>query len=296
MFKKHIILYFLCFSSFCFSQEKKYFRLTDSVFSEGNVYTTWNIIWDFNGGNILPPDCYSETHAGCKQSLSDHSKTIDSLLLFFITHPQLTVEVKCHVDSRGNPEYNQKLTMHRSKNLCCYLTNGAITSDKIIPWGAGESEPLISEKEILKMKTREEQEKAHQFNRRTEFIIKKIDSDVKSVYVFPSLLSSREAKIRFSEMDSLVDMTQTGHYFFERRLNQFIETHRDSLAKGLVGMQQQKRVYAAGWKNGELWLFTETYPEGKDPCAIKINLSHFPYKKSKPVNTNDKPGIIYDFD
>jgi len=45
----------------------------------------------------------------------------------------------------------------------------------MIPKGYGESQLRITDAEIAKMKTKEEQEAAHQMNRRTEFRVLSFD-------------------------------------------------------------------------------------------------------------------------
>ena len=56
-----------------------------------------------------------------------------------------------------------------------YLIGRGIASDRLVPKGKGESQPIISDKEINAMATEEEQEKAHQVNRRTVFKILRYD-------------------------------------------------------------------------------------------------------------------------
>jgi outer membrane protein OmpA-like peptidoglycan-associated protein len=56
-----------------------------------------------------------------------------------------------------------------------YLIEKGIAEERLTPKGLGESVPLISDKEINAMKTEEEQEQAHQVNRRTVFKILSYD-------------------------------------------------------------------------------------------------------------------------
>jgi outer membrane protein OmpA-like peptidoglycan-associated protein len=89
-------------------------------------------------------------------------------------NPTLKIELSAHTDSRGSDEYNLKLSDERAKSCVNYLIQKGIHSNRIIAKGYGETQPIIREEMIEKLRTEEEKEQAHQKNRRTE--IKIIDN------------------------------------------------------------------------------------------------------------------------
>ena len=56
-----------------------------------------------------------------------------------------------------------------------YLVTKGIDPARMVPKGYGESKLRITDKQIAAMKTKEEQEAAHQQNRRTEFRVLRWD-------------------------------------------------------------------------------------------------------------------------
>jgi hypothetical protein len=100
-------------------------------------------------------------------------KALDLLSIMLISNPSVVIDVTIHTDTKGPAEKNTAAAQARGEGIRNYLLKKGVkaTQVKIIP--AGESAPLISEGEILKMKT-EEQEAAHKRNRRVEIRISKV--------------------------------------------------------------------------------------------------------------------------
>lgn len=96
-------------------------------------------------------------------------KILDDLAAFLILNDNLSVEIASHTDARGSDTYNQDLSQRRAKSCVDYLISKGIAADRLVATGYGESKPLIPEKDINAMTTKEEQEAAHQKNRRTSF-------------------------------------------------------------------------------------------------------------------------------
>lgn len=96
-------------------------------------------------------------------------KILDDLAAFLELNDNLSVEISSHTDARGSDKYNQTLSQARAKSCVDYLITKGIAADRLVAQGYGESKPLISEKEIAAMPTKEESESAHQKNRRTAF-------------------------------------------------------------------------------------------------------------------------------
>lgn len=90
-------------------------------------------------------------------------------------NPNFVIQLESHTDTRGSADYNQRLSQARAETCVEYLISKGIDSERIEPVGKGESDPKISDAEINAMATEEEQEKAHQVNRRTVFRILRYD-------------------------------------------------------------------------------------------------------------------------
>jgi peptidoglycan-associated lipoprotein len=106
-------------------------------------------------------------------------------------YPDMVIELGSHTDYRGIDKYNQDLSQRRAESARRWLVNKGIATSRILAQGYGESKPKpVSEKmaaENLFMKmgdtltrefidnlaSKEQQEEAHQLNRRTEFKIVK---------------------------------------------------------------------------------------------------------------------------
>ena len=82
-------------------------------------------------------------------------------------HPDLTVELGSHTDSRGIDIYNVWLAEQRSKSCVDYIKQNGIPADKIIAKGYGEKQLVNKCADGVKCTENE-----HQLNRRTELKIK----------------------------------------------------------------------------------------------------------------------------
>jgi peptidoglycan-associated lipoprotein len=98
----------------------------------------------------------------------------DSLAMLFSTlieNPTINVELQAHTDYRGSATFNRKLSQRRAQSCVDYLVSKGIPAERMTAKGYGEDSPRkgLSKSEIDAMGTKEEQEAAHQKNRRTEF-------------------------------------------------------------------------------------------------------------------------------
>jgi outer membrane protein OmpA-like peptidoglycan-associated protein/tetratricopeptide (TPR) repeat protein len=99
----------------------------------------------------------------------ESQKILDDLAAFLELNDNLSVEIASHTDARGSDTYNQRLSQSRAKSCVDYLISKGISPDRLVATGYGESKPLIVEQDINALPTKEEQEAAHQKNRRTSF-------------------------------------------------------------------------------------------------------------------------------
>ena len=102
---------------------------------------------------------------------SESINELNRLYELLIQNPQLKVELSAHTDSRGNNDYNNKLSQERAQSCVDYLIKKGISEKQVVAKGYGKQQPLITDVEINNIKTEIDKETAHQQNRRTEFTI-----------------------------------------------------------------------------------------------------------------------------
>ena len=99
----------------------------------------------------------------------ESKKATNGVIELMKQFPDMVIEIGTHSDIRGNSKYNKKLSQKRANSVRYYLIDNGIEPERIIAVGYGEEQPII------KCKTEDScSEEQHEFNRRCEFIIKKI--------------------------------------------------------------------------------------------------------------------------
>lgn len=94
---------------------------------------------------------------------SEAKKTLDQAVEILKRHPELTVEVAGHTDSKGAPELNQKISEQRAKAVYEYVVKQGIPASRLVgPVGYGESKPIATN----------ETDAGREQNRRTELNVK----------------------------------------------------------------------------------------------------------------------------
>ncbi len=113
---------------------------------------------------------------------------LDKLIETLNDNPNITIELMSHTDSRGSTQDNELLSQRRAQSVVDYLISKSIESERLQAKGYGESVPKVVDEKIGtenkflvagQVLTEEfintlpvannEQETAHQINRRTEF-------------------------------------------------------------------------------------------------------------------------------
>jgi peptidoglycan-associated lipoprotein len=97
--------------------------------------------------------------------------SLDFLYKVLVDNPTIIIELQAHTDTRGSAAYNQDLSQRRAQSCVDYLISKGIPRERLVAKGYGLSKPRISNEQIARMATKEEQEAAHQKNRRTEFAV-----------------------------------------------------------------------------------------------------------------------------
>ena len=136
-----------------------------------------NIWYDFNRWDLRP------------ESMVDLDRLVETLN----DNPSITIELGSHTDSRGGEADNQLLSQRRAQSVVDYLIEKGIAPDRLTAKGYGKGDPKVVDEQmaaqysflrngvtltetyINSLSTRDDQEIAHQFNRRTEFRVLRTD-------------------------------------------------------------------------------------------------------------------------
>lgn len=98
-----------------------------------------------------------------------------TVLALMIANPELIVEIQSHTDSKGNDNYNIKLSQKRAESVVQYLTQKGINPKRLVAKGYGESKPIAPNDKPDGSDNPEGRAK----NRRTDFkIIGKLDVEI----------------------------------------------------------------------------------------------------------------------
>lgn len=132
---------------------------TDTTFKVGDKLVASPIYFELNKA-IIKRESYSY---------------LDSLAVFLIENKNLVIEVGNHTDSRTSNKYSTCLSCKRAKVIVSYLISKGVPTERLTAIGYLDTKPIITDAEIEKLQSKEEIEKAHQINRRTEFKIVRVD-------------------------------------------------------------------------------------------------------------------------
>ncbi len=118
---------------------------------------------------------------------------LDKLVEVLNDNPNITIELGSHTDSRGSDADNQVLSQKRAQSVVNYLIEKGIAANRLTAKGYGEGQPKVvdeqmaaqysflrngvtlTEEYINSLPTKDDQEIAHQLNRRTEFRVLRTD-------------------------------------------------------------------------------------------------------------------------
>lgn len=128
---------------------------------EGSVIILENIYYDFNQYIIR----------------KGAARDLDAMAQLMLQYPSMEVELIAHTDSRGNETYNQELSLKRAESAKSYLIRKGIAGERIKAFGYGESQ--LRNHCVDGVECTDEE---HQYNRRTEVKVVRIDEPVKVQY------------------------------------------------------------------------------------------------------------------
>jgi OmpA-OmpF porin, OOP family len=112
----------------------------------------------------------------------ESEKILDELIEFLELNSNLTIEIRSHTDIRGSDSYNLDLSERRAKSVVKYLVAHGIDASRLRPKGYGETLPAevpgpdgkmvtLTPAYIKSLPSEDDQEVAHQRNRRTAFFV-----------------------------------------------------------------------------------------------------------------------------
>lgn len=131
-------------------------ELLSEPLKEGVTIVLENIYYDFDKSAIRTGDALE----------------LDALASILNAHPSIEIDLVAHTDSRGKKAYNLHLSEERAASAKVYLVAKGVDESRIRAIGKGEEE--------LRNTCSDGQncsDKDHQYNRRTEVIIRKISED-----------------------------------------------------------------------------------------------------------------------
>ncbi len=134
-------------------------EIPDSNLKAGYVFPPRQILFEYNKATLKP----------------EAIPCLDSLAEFLVKHKTLVIEVGNHTDTRWSDKYSSCLSCKRARAIADYLISKGLPPDRLLPKGYNATKPLIPHSEIEKLQNKEEIEKAHSINRRTEFKILRTD-------------------------------------------------------------------------------------------------------------------------
>lgn len=143
----------------------------------GTVIVLENIYYDFNKSSIR----------------SGAARELDALVELMQQYPSMEIEMIAHTDARGSSKYNLDLSLRRAESAKRYLQSRGLAGERIKTFGYGESQPRNRCEDGVEC-TEEE----HQYNRRTEVKIVKINEgvDVKYQDDGPEVIDRKKGKER----------------------------------------------------------------------------------------------------
>jgi outer membrane protein OmpA-like peptidoglycan-associated protein len=113
----------------------------------GAVVRLNNVFFDFDKWD-LRTESYSE---------------LDRVVKLLKENPAIEIEMSAHTDSKGNDDYNFKLSDNRARSVMDYILSKGIDAKRITSKGYGETKPVVAN----------DTDENRQLNRRVEFTIVK---------------------------------------------------------------------------------------------------------------------------
>ncbi|MBJ10035.1 MAG: hypothetical protein CMP66_01050 [Flavobacteriales bacterium] len=129
---------------------------------------------------VLPRIEYDFNSAKLRQ---ESKVALDALVAVLLDNPTVIIELRSHTDFRAGTEFNMGLSQNRAQVCVDYMVSKGVEPVRLIPIGMGETEPYVMDRKdgrlkmgvaldesyINSLRREKDREKAHQYNRRTDF-------------------------------------------------------------------------------------------------------------------------------
>jgi outer membrane protein OmpA-like peptidoglycan-associated protein len=102
----------------------------------------------------------------------DAELELQKVLAVLNKYPEITIDIRSHTDSKGAAAYNEALSERRAKSTRQYLIDNGIAAERLTAKGYGESELTNKCSDGVDCTEAE-----HELNRRSEFIITKMNQE-----------------------------------------------------------------------------------------------------------------------
>ena len=122
-----------------------------SLIEKNKSYALKNILYDFNKASL------TQTAMG----------VLDTLHQIMTENPTFIIELSSHTDSKGEDNYNMKLSQKRAESCVTYLVSKGIPANRMKAMGYGETKPLVPNQK----QDGKDDPDGRALNRRTEFKI-----------------------------------------------------------------------------------------------------------------------------
>jgi peptidoglycan-associated lipoprotein len=105
-------------------------------------------------------------------SINNSKDSLNFMYQILIQNPDIIIEIQGHSDCTEK-DYDKKLSQRRAQTCVDYLVSKGIPKERLVAKGYGDENPLfrLDCESISKLPTKVEKEKAHQMNRRVQFIV-----------------------------------------------------------------------------------------------------------------------------
>ncbi len=129
---------------------------------------------------VLPRIEYDFNSAKLRQ---ESKVALDALVAVLLDNPTVIIELRSHTDFRAGTKFNMGLSQNRAQVCVDYMVSKGVEPVRLIPIGMGETEPYVMDRKdgrlkmgvaldesyINSLRREKDREKAHQYNRRTDF-------------------------------------------------------------------------------------------------------------------------------
>lgn len=84
----------------------------------------------------------------------EYNDTVKKILTILLDNPTMVAEIGAHTDTRGNDDYNQKLSERRANEVVKYLVDNGIDAKRLKAKGYGETSPRKLQRDMIGSETK----------------------------------------------------------------------------------------------------------------------------------------------